>query len=110
MLVGSIVVELVGKGIEVLVETMTSHLQARHVQECAVAALSNLSASSPDNQTKIAEADGINALLAAMNAHRLSRRLHLVRLLDRFTPNFVPDALLPHNAARMAEHRWTRLG
>lgn len=56
-------------GIEVLVETMNNHLQARHVQECAVAALSNLSAGSPENQTKIAEADGIKALLAAMCAH-----------------------------------------
>ena len=56
-------------GIEVLVETMNHHVQARHVQECAVAALSNLSAGSSENQTKIAEADGIKALLAAMKAH-----------------------------------------
>jgi serine/threonine protein kinase len=56
-------------GVEVLVETMNNHLQQRYVQECAMAALSNLSAGSPENQTKIAEANGIKALLAAMRAH-----------------------------------------
>lgn len=56
-------------GIEALVAAMKQHSQVRLVQECAVAALSNLSASSPGNQQKIAEKKGIEVLIATMNAH-----------------------------------------
>jgi hypothetical protein len=36
-------------GIEILVTSMMKHVQVRHVQECAVAALSNLSAGDSAN-------------------------------------------------------------
>lgn len=58
------------RGIEALVTAMKTHTQVQQVQECAVAALSNLSASSADNQSKIAERGGIVVLIKAMQEHR----------------------------------------
>ena len=39
-------------GIEVLIAAMRHHTKIKPVQECAVAALSNLSASHPENQVR----------------------------------------------------------
>lgn len=57
-------------GIEALVAAMEAHPQVKSVQECAVAALSNLSASNAENQAKIAEKGGIHVLITAMNDHQ----------------------------------------
>lgn len=57
-------------GIEALVAAMNAHRQVQQVQECAVAALSNLSASNSDNQTMIAKLGGIAVLIKAMQEHR----------------------------------------
>lgn len=57
-------------GIETLIASMVAHPKVKQVQECAVAALSNLSASSQENQAKIAQLGGIAALINAMCQHR----------------------------------------
>mmetsp|Transcript_7081 Transcript_7081/g.18164 ORF Transcript_7081/g.18164 Transcript_7081/m.18164 type:complete len:901 (-) Transcript_7081:3417-6119(-) len=57
-------------GIEALVAAMRAHTAVKAMQECAVAALSNLSASHAENQVKIAEKGGIEVLISAMREHR----------------------------------------
>eukprot|EP00038_Savillea_parva_P019814 m.29034 g.29034 ORF g.29034 m.29034 type:complete len:908 (+) comp4566_c0_seq1:234-2957(+) len=57
-------------GIDALIAAMRAHTKVKPVQECAVAALSNLSASHSENQTKIAERGGIEVLISAMTEHR----------------------------------------
>jgi len=56
-------------GIEALLAAMRQHPEVKPVQECSVAALSNLSASHAENQMMIAAKGGIEVLIAAMRQH-----------------------------------------
>eukprot|EP00041_Stephanoeca_diplocostata_P032807 m.1062294 g.1062294 ORF g.1062294 m.1062294 type:complete len:890 (-) comp24214_c0_seq1:1361-4030(-) len=57
-------------GIEALVTAMKTHTHVQQVQECALAAMSNLSSSNSENQSKIAARGGIVVLIKAMQEHQ----------------------------------------